>query len=161
MSKKKGPFSDHDEAKQQHYEREARLQYGPDNVNESIKRWNSYSQAQQDAIKEEGNQIYSDIAEAIEAGREPDSQPVQDILVRWHEHLRYFYEPSLDILSGLGELYNSHPDFIANFQKLHPDLPSYLQTAITQYVDDLETAEIERMLAEDEDLKRRSDNLSL
>jgi DNA-binding transcriptional MerR regulator len=39
---------------------------------------------------------------------------------------------------------------IATFQELHPELPAYLEAAITQYVDDLETAEIERMLAEDE-----------
>jgi hypothetical protein len=71
-------------------------------------------------------------------------------LQRWHQHLRYFYEPTLEILRGLGELYHSHPDFMANFQELHPELPVYLYEAIHQYVDDLEYAEIERMLAEDE-----------
>ena len=98
----------------------------------------------------EGNQIYLDVVAAIEVGKDPQHADVQLILERWHHHLRYFYEPNLDILRGLGELYNTSPDFIANFQKIHPRLPEYLQEAIAQYVDDLETAEIERMLAEDE-----------
>jgi MerR family transcriptional regulator, thiopeptide resistance regulator len=139
--------------KQKQYEREVRLQYGPDIVNESVKRWESYTQAQKDQMAAEGNAIYEDIMKAIEEGVSPTDSRVQDILVRWHNHLRWFYEPTLEILRGLGEMYNSHPDFIKNFQKIHPDLPQYLQDGITQYVDDLEYAEIERMLAEDEQLK--------
>lgn len=149
MSKKR-LFEAFSEEKQKEYEREIRLQYGSGAVNESIKRWNSYTAAQRAAIGEEGNQIYSDLVDAIEAGTPAQSGEVQAILRRWHNHLRYFYEPTLDILRGLGEMYNSHPDFIANFKKLHPDLSEYMREAITQYVDDLEYAEIERMLAEDE-----------
>ncbi|MBZ0306640.1 MAG: TipAS antibiotic-recognition domain-containing protein, partial [Anaerolineae bacterium] len=71
-------------------------------------------------------------------------------LARWHQHIRYFYEPTLAILRGLGEYYEADPEFAANFRKLHPDLPGYLRAGIAQYVDDLETAEIERLLAEDD-----------
>jgi MerR family transcriptional regulator, thiopeptide resistance regulator len=149
MSKKRlfEPFS---EEKQKEYEREARLQYGPENVNESIKRWNSYTQEQRDAIMEEGSLIYQDIVKALEAEIDPHSDVVQAMLDRWQNHLRYFYEPNLDVLRGLGELYNTEPGFIETFQKMHVRLPEYLQTAIAHYVDELETAEIERMLAEDE-----------
>jgi DNA-binding transcriptional MerR regulator len=148
MSKKQ-LFEGFSEEKQKYYEREARLQWGPDTVNESIKRWNSYSKERQQAIQAEGGQIYIEISEAMEAGRSPQSAEVQALLARWHDHIRYFYEPTLDILRGLGEAYHTHPDFIAFFQQIHPGLPDYLAEAITQYVDDLETAEIERMLAED------------
>jgi MerR family transcriptional regulator, thiopeptide resistance regulator len=149
MSKKQ-LFGGFNPEKQKDYEREARLQYGPEVVNDSIKRWNSYTKTQQEIIMEEGNTIYSDIVAAIEAGVGPERAQMQAILVRWHNHIRYFYEPTLETLRGLGDLYTSHPDFIANFQKLHTDLPTYLQAGIVQYVDDLETAEIERLLAEDE-----------
>lgn len=149
MSKKRmfEPFSDE---QQQQYEREARLQWDPDLVNSSIKLWNSYTQAQKDAVMAEAGQIYTDIADALEAGTPPQDASVQAILVRWHNHMRYFYEPTLEILRGLGEGYHTHPDFIATFQQFHPELPDYLHAAITQYVDDLEHAEIVRMLAEDE-----------
>ena len=49
---------------------------------------------------------------------------------------------------------------MANFQKMHPDLPAFLETAITHYVDELETAELERMLAEDENTNERASRLS-
>ncbi len=148
--KKKRLFEAFSEEKQKQYEREARLQWGPDTVNQSIKLWNSYSDAQKKAIMEEGGQIYNDLTDALEAGKAPQSPEVQDILQRWHEHLRYFYEPTLEVLRGLGQGYNSDPGFIETFTKFHPDLPQYLEDSITQYVDDLETAEIERMLAEDQ-----------
>lgn len=147
---KKRLFQGFSAEKQKEYEREARLQYGPENVNESIKRWNSYSPAQQEAVRMEGGEIYLDLAKAMTAGKPATSAEVQDILVRWHNHMRYFYEPTLAILRGLGETYNTHPDFIAFFQQIHPDLPAYLQEGIRQYVDDLEYAEIEQMLADDE-----------
>jgi len=147
------PFSDE---QQKDYEREARLTYGPDNVNESTKRWKSYSQAQKVAIGEEGNQVYSDLVDAIEAGKLQQSEEVQVIIARWHNHLRYFYEPTLDILRGLGELYNTHPGFIANFQKIHPQLGEYMRVAINQYVDDMETAELEQMLNDDAAARRLS-----
>lgn len=161
MSDHKNAFQRHSDDQQKQYEREARLQYGAKTVNESVQRWNSYSQDKQDAIIEEGNQIYSDLATAIEAGKSPTDSDVQAILDRWQEHLRYFYEPNLDILRGLGQMYNAHPDFIANFKKIHVDLPVYLETAIVHYVDELETAEIEQMLADDEELNQRRNNLSL
>jgi MerR family transcriptional regulator, thiopeptide resistance regulator len=154
MAKKRviAPLS---EAKQKEYERQARLQYGPENVNESIRRWNGYSKAQQDAIMAEGGEIYSDLAAAMQAGTPARSPEVEAILERWQENLRNFYEPTLDILRGLGTLYNTDPDFMAFFQKIHPDLPPYLEESISYYVDNLETAEIERMLADDAARARR------
>ncbi|MBZ0277992.1 MAG: MerR family transcriptional regulator [Anaerolineae bacterium] len=148
MSKKQ-LFKAFSEKQQKQYEREARLQYGPELVNESVKRWGSYTKAKKEAIMEEGNQIYLDIVASLKAGTSPQSDEVQTILVRWHNHLRYFYEPPLEVLRGLGTHYNTHPEFHANFSKMHPDLPEYLQAAITQYADDLETAELERLMAED------------
>ena len=160
MSRKKRGLKRHSEAQQKQYEREARLQYGPAEVNETIGRWNSYSKAQQEAIKAEGEQIYVDLAAALEARLEARDEQVREILERWQRHLRHFYEPSLDRLRGLGQLYNSHPDFIANFQRIHPELPVFLERVIEDYVDDLETAELERMLAEDEALEQRRGRLA-
>jgi MerR family transcriptional regulator, thiopeptide resistance regulator len=155
MGKKKQVFQPFSEEKQKEYEREARLQYGPENVNESIKRWNSYGKARQQAIMEEGGEIYTDLANLMVAGVPAHSEEVQAALSRWHDHLRYFYEPTLEILRGLGDLYNTSPDFTAFFQKIHIDLPAYLQEGITHYVDDLEYTEIERMLAEDQERANR------
>lgn len=155
MSKKR-LFEAFSDEQQKEYEREARLEYGPDNVNESIKRWNSYTEAQKMAIGEEGEQVYRELMEALEAGTPATDESVQSVFARWHQHLRYFYEPTLDLLRGLGMLYNTDARFMKTFADLHPDLPPYLEEGITQYVDDLEYAEIERMLAEDEANRSRA-----
>lgn len=143
-------FDGFSDQQQKQHERELRLEYGPDTVNESIRRWNSYTEAERARIKDEGEAIYADLAEALNAGEGPNSSVVQAILTRWHAHLHHFYEPTLEILECLGQMYNTHPDFIARFEKMHPELPVYLQSAVTHYVDELETAEIIRLLAEDE-----------
>lgn len=136
---------------EQELTREARLQYGPDLVNQSVQRWGSYTQARKDAILEEGNQLYTEISAALEAGKAADSPEVQSLIERWHNHLRYFYEPPMEVLRGLGGLYNDDPRFRANFDQFHPELAGYMRGAINQYVDDLETAEIMRLIAEDDE----------
>lgn len=157
MSKKqKQPgLQRHSDEQQKQYEREIRLEYGPSLVNESVKRWNSYTKEQQDAVLAEGGEVYNEIIAAIEAGTSATDTEVQRLMVRWHDNLRNFYEPTLEILRGLGELYNTHPDFIANFKKMHPRLGEYIREAINQYVDDLEYAEIVRLLEEDESAKKK------
>lgn len=160
MNKKKRGLKRHSDGEQKQYEREARLQYGPAEVNETIGRWNNYSKEKQEAIKAEGDQVYLELADAMEARLEATDEKVRAILERWQAHLGHFYEPSLDRLRGLGQLYNSSPDFIANFQRIHPDLPAYLERVIDEYVDELETAELERMLAAEEELTQRRGRLS-
>lgn len=148
MSRKK-LFKGFDKKDRRDAERQARLQYGPGIVNESARLWNSYSKAKQQAVLDEGNQIYREIVEVLEAGTAPQDARMQALLARWHEHLRYFYEPTFEILRGLGQLYRTDEAFIANFQRLHPDLPEYVHAGIAQYVDDLEDAELQRLITED------------
>lgn len=155
MSKKQ-MFQAFSDEQQKEYEREIRLQYGPDLVKESVRRWNSYASVQKEAIFQEGNEIYTDMIAAIEQGLSPESTEVQAILVRWHNHIRHFYEPPIEVLRGLGDLYNDHPDFKKNFDAMHPDLAQFMREGIVKYVDDLETAEIVRLLSDDDANKRLS-----
>ncbi len=74
----------------------------------------------------------------------------QAILVRWEKNLHHFYDPPLEVLRGLGETYRTHPGFIESLGKIHPDLPEYMGEAVAVFVDALETAAIEGMIADDE-----------
>jgi DNA-binding transcriptional MerR regulator len=143
MSKKK-IFEGFSAEKQKQYEADARNLWG-DGVTHSIKLWNSYSEQRKEEIMQEGGAIYTDLAAKMELG--PESPEIQAMLVRWHQHLRYFYEPSLEVLRGLGEMYHDHPDFNATFTAIHPDLPAFLKKAIICYVDELEMQWLERELA--------------
>lgn len=140
---KKNIFEGFSEEKQKQYEKEAVDQWG-DKAAQSHKLWNSYSDQQKEEIMQEGNTIYLEIVENMEKGS--GSAEIRALLVRWHEHLRYFYEPSIEVLGGLGNMYYDHPDFNATFTKIDPDLPAFLKEAIAIYVDELETKWLEREL---------------
>ena len=142
MSKKK-IFDSTDEQQEKQYQEEAVNRWG-NKVTESANLWNSYSDERKEEIKQEGNAIYEEIVANM--GKGADSPEVRALLVQWHEHLRNFYEPSIELLGGLGDMYNDDPEFNANFTKLHPDLPGFLKEAIAVYVDELETKWLEREL---------------
>ena len=55
---KKKLFKGFSDKKQKEYEREARLQYGPDLLNESVARWASYGKSKQADIMAEAGDIY-------------------------------------------------------------------------------------------------------
>jgi len=131
-SKQKQVFGDTSEEQKQEYADEAARRWDPKTVKESMRLWKSYSPEKKQAIKDEGNVIYTDLIAAMEQGAE--SAVVQAIIARWHQHIRYFYEPTLEILEGLGHGYNNDPAFNATFTALHPDLPAFLEAAITHYV---------------------------
>ena len=69
------------------------------------------------------------------------SPAVQAIVARWHQHLRYFYEPSIERLEGLGQLYVESPDFARHIGQVHPDLPAFMREAITLYCARLRASE--------------------
>ncbi|MBN1428472.1 MAG: MerR family transcriptional regulator [Anaerolineae bacterium] len=143
MSNKKTIFEGFSEEKQKQYEKEAVDHWG-DNASQSIKLWHSYSDERKAQIMQEGGDIYVEIVANM--GKGADSPEIRALLVRWHQHLRYFYEPTIEVLGGLGNMYHDHPDFNATFTRIHPDLPVFLKEAIAIYVDELETRWLEREL---------------
>ena len=126
-------FAGFDEAKQKAYAEEAERRWDPKLVRQSNQRWKQLSKEQQQAIMQEGSQIYLDMVDQL--GNLPESETVQAIVARWHQHTRNFYEPTFAILRGLGQGYATDPAFRATFEAMHPNLPDFLQAAITVYCD--------------------------
>ena len=125
---------------QQRYEKEAIDNWGK-TAEQSIKLWNSYGEKRQEEIVQEGSEIYREIAANRDKGA--GSPEIQALLARWHQHMRYFYEPTFEMLRSLGNMYDDHPDFNATFTKMDPALPAFLKEAIAIYVDKLETEWLE------------------
>lgn len=128
-------FEGFSEEKQKQYEQEIRQRYGGQAF-EGVTDWNSYTAEQKADIQAQSEAIYRDLAANMHKG--PESPEVQQIIARWHQHLRYFYEPSVERLRGLAQLYTEHPDFVATFTRIHPDLPPFLRRAIEYYCRGLE-----------------------
>ena len=129
-------FVGFDPAKQEEWEKEVEAQYGDTLLKESQRNWARYSKAEREEILREGQAIYSDLIPFV--GGEPDEPQVQAILARWHQHMRRFYEPPLEVLRGHGHMYADHPEFAALYRAMHPDMPEFLRSAISVYVDALE-----------------------
>ncbi|MFN8448285.1 MAG: MerR family transcriptional regulator [Anaerolineae bacterium] len=130
-------FAGFSEEKQKQYEQEIMNdpRYDQDKVRESQRNWGSYSKTKKDQVIQEGKDIYVDLLKVMDKGA--GSPEVQAIMARWHQHLRYFYEPTPEILRGLGHMYNQHPDFVANFEKMRPGLAAFMEQAVTHYCDTL------------------------
>jgi DNA-binding transcriptional MerR regulator len=131
-------FAGFDEETQRRYEEEASRLWGEKHVKASRRRWDSYSKATQAVILAEGGAIYKDLVTHL--GEDPAGEPVQQAIARWHQNLRYFYEPTPEILRGLGQAYSRHPQFRATFSGMHPDLPEFLTAAIEHYCRNLASA---------------------
>lgn len=132
-------FTGFDEETQKRYEQEAYQRYDATIVRASVQRWQNYTAEQKAHIMAEGGQIYQEIL--IHMAEGPESEAVQQAVARWHQHIRYFYEPTLAMLRGLAQGYATDPAFIAFYQKLHAGMPAFLQQAIEHYCEGLEKDE--------------------
>jgi len=123
-------FTGFDPQVQQAYEQEALERWG-ETASVSIRKWNAYGKEKQAAILAEGNLIYRDMIAAMAEG--PQSQPAQSAIARWYKHLSHFYEPTVEIMLGLANTYTDDPRFKATFDRMHPDLATFMQKAIQIY----------------------------
>lgn len=128
-------FDGFSEARQVEYEREATQQWDADLVKQSNRRWRSYSDRRKKDIVAEGDAIYRELAERM---RKPVTDAgVQALVARWHRHLEYFYQPSVTMLRGLGEVYVSDQRFTDNIDRFGTGLSVFLNEAIQYYCDQL------------------------
>lgn len=134
MSKKQ-LFAGFSEEEEKRYAQEARETYGAEVVDASYKLWNSYSAEKKSQILAEGGAIYTELAASMEKGAA--NPEVQDLIGRWHHHIRHFYEPTVEVLRGLGQLYVEHPEFHKNISQFGAGLPEFMREAITIYCDGL------------------------
>ena len=124
-------FEGFSEEQQQEYEAEAEQLWGSETVNQSRQRWGSYSDEKKRQIFEEGKQIYLDLVAAMPHG--PTSPQAQAGIARWHQNIRYFYEPTKEIMLGLADGYNDDPRFAKFFERIHPGLNKFMRQAIQHY----------------------------
>lgn len=118
---------------EKNYENEAMEMYDPETVKASFTRWRSYSKAEKQRIGEESNATYEALVLAMPHG--PASPEAQAGVDRWRKHMSYLWTPNDEQLIGLTDLYNEDPRFKANFDKIHPELASFMREAVKIYVE--------------------------
>ncbi len=125
-------YSGFDEAQQKAHEQEARRRWGSDQVDESSKRWASYSREQKNAILAENHEITLGIAANMEKGHA--SPEVQGWIDRWYRAINaHFYTCSLDVFEALGHGYVEDPAFTATYEAIRVGLAAFMEQAMTHY----------------------------
>ncbi len=127
-------FAGFSDEKQAEYQKYAEEHWDKKLVQQSSQRWSALSNEGQKALMQEGSRITLDIARAVPLG--PDSQKAQSLVAEWHNYINKFYDCSLEILLGLGDTYETHPEFHAFYRKVDPSLPEFLSEAIRIYCKD-------------------------
>ena len=84
-------------------------------------------------VKNQGDALHKDLAEAIQKGLMPDSDDVQRIIHRHFQLQSRFFNLTRDVYVGLSELYAQHPDFKKFFDVYHPKMIEFLGEAIRFY----------------------------
>lgn len=128
-------FEGWSEEKQPEYEKEIRDRFG-DQAFEGVKDWNAYSKEEKARIQADGQATSLALAASMSKG--PASTEAQAAVARWHQWLRYFYEPSIERMRGLAQMYVEDPRFRATYNKVAPGLAEFARDAINIYCDRLE-----------------------
>lgn len=80
---------------------------------------------------QQGEEIYQAIADSMVLAIESDE--VQALIGRMHQHLRFYWNVDLVALRGLAEMYISDERFTAYFDQFAPGLADYIHKAIGEY----------------------------
>ncbi len=116
--------------------------WGDSRINESNKKWENMTKEEQKAVLQECSDIFVGLSDYI--GTDSQQKEVTELMIRWHNFIRNFYEPSLEVLRCLGLMYVYDPDFSTKFEEMDPDLPDFLGKAVNSYVDALEEKWLEQ-----------------
>lgn len=128
---KKDFYKGFDEEKQKAYEQQVRERYGEEALAAS-KDWNAYSREEKNDILGKMHEISENLTALVD--RDPESAEVQYWIRRWHNHINeYFYPCSLEIFEALGHAYAEDPEFRATYEAMHPEMPEFMEKAMTYY----------------------------
>ena len=122
-----------DQATIDRYQKEVQETYDPEIVALANRNTRKLSKAEWAAVKAEGEAISAGLAKLM--GHDPADSEVQAFAARQHAWVEHFYPVTAEMFRGLGELYTSHPEFRANYDKIAPGLADFLQKAMTIYAD--------------------------
>ena len=122
-------FGDHDP---EEYAAEVEERWGDlDAYRESMRRTRSYTRADWQRIKDQGQAAVDSLVAAMQAGKPADSPEAMDGAEAHRLHIDgNFYPLSYELHVGLAEMYLADPRFTATYEKVAPGLAQYVHDAI-------------------------------
>ncbi|WBW96807.1 MerR family transcriptional regulator [Oceanirhabdus sp. W0125-5] len=113
------------------HKEEAIEKYG-NTAKQSYKRTSKYSKTQWEEINEEANTIYIGLAQNMDKGASDET--IQQLVDQWKNHItKYYYDCTLEIFKGLGQLYVEDERFTKNIDKTKKGLAYFMKEAMDYY----------------------------
>ena len=124
-------FGEHAEH-QEEYAAEAEQRWGDtDAWKQSQARSATYDKAQWVRITAEMDDLGARLARALADGEPADGGTAMDLAEEHRQHIsRWFYDCSLEIHRGLGDMYVADPRFTATYEAIAPGLAQYVRDAV-------------------------------
>jgi DNA-binding transcriptional MerR regulator len=117
------------------YAEEVTQKYGnTDAYKESNKKTSKYTSDDWAIVMSKGDGIFTTLASLMDES--PEDSEVQEVVAEWRQHITdNFYNCTLEIFKGLGDLYVQDDRFTANIDKHKLGLADFLSRAIHIYCD--------------------------
>ncbi|WP_432666430.1 MerR family transcriptional regulator [Wukongibacter baidiensis] len=116
------------------YAKEVREKYGEKVAEECERKTSSYREKDWEQIQSTSDEIYRKLAELMDVA--PENQDVQQLIGEFRQFItKYFYDCTLEVFRGLGDLYVSDERFTAFYEKYRPGLAAFVRDAINIYCD--------------------------
>lgn len=125
------------EEHQKKYSEEAKARYGKETVEKVEKKTAGYSAEDWSGIQTKTEGIYQRLIDGMAHG--PGDPDVQKAVADWRQFITdHYYECTIDIFHGLGNLYVDDPRFTKNIDKYQQGLAAFFKEAIHYYCDQQE-----------------------
>lgn len=123
------------EEHQKKYSEEAKEKYGKEMVENVEKKVAGYSTEDWSGIQSKTDEIYKRLVAGMDKG--PEAPEVQQAIADWRQFITdHYYDCTLDIFRGLGDLYVDDPRFTKNIDKYQQGLAAFFREAIYFYCDE-------------------------
>ena len=124
---------------QEDYAEEAREKYGKEIVDQTLVKTAKYTEEDWAAILAKQQALWQQIADGMERGA--GHPKVQEAVGKWRQLITdHYYECTLEIFRGLGDLYVNDERFKANYEKIRPGMAQFMQAAMHHYCDARESS---------------------
>lgn len=127
------------------YKDEVKARWGhTDAYRQSQERYKKWSKQELETIKQEGITITNQLAEVMD--KPFDDSQVQKLIAQHHHHINRFYDCSIEMYRGLGEMYFADPRFAKYYEDIKPGLAKFMNVAIDFYCTSLVSNEHQQLM---------------
>ncbi|MCK9351925.1 MAG: MerR family transcriptional regulator [Candidatus Paceibacterota bacterium] len=118
------------------YAKEARERWGnTDAYKQSRERVKKMGKEGMKKVLEESGKLTLEIVECMKAGEPATGERAQKLIARHYDGLRAFYEPNLEMYTGLAEMYVADERFKKNYEKVAEGLAEYMREGMVCFAE--------------------------